>query len=77
MPYSGSHFNIDTTIAFLHNICMIIGTWKPEPASEEAWEVNWTMDEPNPEYMDEESYNQFLDQQHKQAWLLIKVPAYY
>jgi len=45
---------------------MIIGTWKPEPASEEAWEVDWTMDELNPEYVDEEAYNQFLDQQHKQ-----------
>lgn len=33
-----------------------IGTWKGEPASEEAWEVDWSMSEPDPDYIDREAF---------------------
>lgn len=31
------------------------GTWKSEPANEEHWEVDWSIEEPDPEYIDEEA----------------------
>jgi len=33
-----------------------IGTWKGEPASEEHWEVDWSMSEPDPDYVDREGF---------------------
>lgn len=32
------------------------GTWKCEPASEECWEVDWSIAQPEPEYMEKEAY---------------------
>lgn len=32
------------------------GTWKGEPASEEAWEVDWSIAEPDPEFLPGRDY---------------------
>jgi len=34
------------------------GTWKSEPASEDAWDVDWSIAEPDPEYIDQETYRE-------------------
>ena len=34
------------------------GTWKGEPANEEAWEVDWSIGEPDPEYISTEAYRE-------------------
>lgn len=34
-----------------------IGTWKGEPANEEAWEVDWSMSEPDPEFLGREAFH--------------------
>lgn len=36
------------------------GTWKCEPASEEAWEVDWSIAEPDPEYIEREAYREMF-----------------
>lgn len=33
-------------------------TWKSEPASEEAWEVDWSIAEPDPDYVEREAYRE-------------------
>jgi hypothetical protein len=33
------------------------GTWKGEPASEEAWEVDWSIAEPDPEFLEREAFD--------------------
>jgi hypothetical protein len=33
------------------------GTWKGEPASEEAWEVDWSIAEPDPEFLEREAFH--------------------
>jgi len=33
------------------------GTWKGEPASEEHWEVDWSIGEPDPEFLDREAFH--------------------
>lgn len=32
------------------------GTWKGEPASEEHWEVDWSIAEPDPEFLPGRDY---------------------
>lgn len=32
-------------------------TWKGEPANEEHWEVDWSMSEPDPDYVDREAFH--------------------
>lgn len=45
---------------------IMYGTWKGEPASEEAWEVDWSMSEPDPEFLDREAFHtQFPDNRVK------------
>lgn len=34
------------------------GTWKSEPASEDAWEVDWSIAEPDPEFIEREAYRE-------------------
>lgn len=32
------------------------GTWKSEPANEDGWGVDWSIQDPEPDYIDEESF---------------------
>jgi len=41
------------------------GTWKGEPASEETWEVDWSIHEPDPEYIDREAYSEMFDRKEE------------
>lgn len=43
------------------------GTWKGEPASEEAWEVDWSIAEPDPEYIDREAYREIYQSESRDA----------
>lgn len=36
------------------------GTWKGEPASEEHWEVDWSMSEPDPEFLGREAFDELF-----------------
>ena len=33
------------------------GTWKSEPASEDGWYVDWSIAEPDPDYVEREAFN--------------------
>jgi hypothetical protein len=34
------------------------GTWKSEPASEDAWDVDWSIAEPDPDYVEREAWQE-------------------
>ena len=36
------------------------GTWKSEPASEDGWDVDWSIAEPDPEYIEREAYREMF-----------------
>lgn len=48
------------------------GTWKGEPASEESWEVDWSMEEPDPEYIDREAYSTMFGNNDWETYLYYK-----
>lgn len=33
------------------------GTWKSEPANEDGWNVDWSIAEPDPEFIEREAFN--------------------
>ena len=37
---------------------IINGTWKSEPASEDGWDVDWSIAEPDPEFIEREAYRE-------------------
>lgn len=43
------------------------GIWKGEPASEEAWEadIDWSIAEPDPDYVDREAYREMFDRKEE------------
>lgn len=34
------------------------GTWKSEPANEDGWDVDWSIEEPDPEYISVQAWQE-------------------
>jgi len=58
-PCSGFTLLLVAVLSLIRSLNMSeYGTWKSEPASEDAWEVDWSIAEPDPEYVEREAYRE-------------------
>lgn len=45
------------------------GTWKSEPANEDGWDVDWSIAEPDPEFLPGRDYSDILFESKEDTFL--------
>ena len=51
-------FKDSSTIRGMISVDNVYGTWAGEPASEDGWGVDWSIAEPDPEFIEREAYKE-------------------